>query len=233
MDNLKLYNKFRAVPKEAQKEITGGRLKGFTDINPMWRIKQLTETYGSCGIGWYTEVVTRELREGANGEVSAFIALNLYVKNDEWSKPIYGEGGSMFVAKERNGMFTSDECFKMAYTDALSIACKSLGMGADIYFAKDRTKYDAQPMEEQIPHQNPPTATITKPIAPQIGNTAVQKSAPNVPPIPEEVLKEIADAQTNDDINKLWKKYVNLRVNPDFKPKLTTRNDEIKNSNGN
>ena len=59
------------------------------------------------------------------------------------------------------------------------------------------------------------------------------KQAPNVPPIPEEVLKEIADAQTNDDINKLWKKYVNLRVNPDFKPKLTTRNDEIKNSNGN
>lgn len=59
------------------------------------------------------------------------------------------------------------------------------------------------------------------------------KQAPNVPPIPEEVLKEIAEAQTNDDINKLWKKYVNLRVNPDFKPKLTTRNDEIKNSNGN
>ena len=59
------------------------------------------------------------------------------------------------------------------------------------------------------------------------------KQAPNVPSIPEEVLKEIAEAQTNDDINKLWKKYVNLRVNPDFKPKLTTRNDEIKNSNGN
>ena len=56
------------------------------------------------------------------------------------------------------------------------------------------------------------------------------KQAPNVPPIPEEVLKEIAEAQTNDDINKLWKKYVNLRVNPDFKPKLTTRNDEIKNN---
>ena len=59
------------------------------------------------------------------------------------------------------------------------------------------------------------------------------KQAPNVPPIPEEVLKEIAEAQTNDDINKLWKKYVNLRVNPDFKPKLTARNDEIKNNNGN
>ena len=59
------------------------------------------------------------------------------------------------------------------------------------------------------------------------------KQAPSVPPIPEEVLKEIADAQTNDDINKLWKKYVNLRANPDFKPLLTKRNDAINTNSSN
>lgn len=53
------------------------------------------------------------------------------------------------------------------------------------------------------------------------------KQAPSVPPITEDVLKEIADAQTSDDINKLWKKYVGLRANPDFKPLLTKRNDAI------
>ena len=53
------------------------------------------------------------------------------------------------------------------------------------------------------------------------------KQAPNVPSITEEVKAEIAQAQTSDDINKLWKKYVGLRVNPDFKPLLTKRNDEI------
>ena len=46
MENLELYNKVREVPKDAQKAITAGRLKGFTDINPMWRIKCLTEQFG-------------------------------------------------------------------------------------------------------------------------------------------------------------------------------------------
>lgn len=53
------------------------------------------------------------------------------------------------------------------------------------------------------------------------------KQAPNVPPITEDVKAEIAQAQTSDDINKLWKKYVGLRANPDFKPLLTKRNDAI------
>ena len=29
----------------------------------------------------------------------------------------------------------------MAYTDALSVSCKQLGIGADVYWEKDRTKY--------------------------------------------------------------------------------------------
>lgn len=142
MINLHFYNKFREVPKTAQKEIIGGRLKGFTDINPMWRIKALTEEFGVCGFGWKYEIVSQELREGANSEIAAFVTINLYVKIGEWSEAIQGVGGSMFVTKEKNGLYTSDECFKMALTDALSVACKSLGVGADIYFAKDRTKYD-------------------------------------------------------------------------------------------
>ena len=32
----------------------------------------------------------------------------------------------------------------MAYTDALSIAAKALGVGADIWFANDRSKYEQQ-----------------------------------------------------------------------------------------
>ena len=46
MENLELYEKVRSVPENAQKEIKGGRLKGMTDINPMWRIKKLTEEFG-------------------------------------------------------------------------------------------------------------------------------------------------------------------------------------------
>ena len=145
MSNLKLYNAVRSVPENAKKRITGGRLSGMTDINPMWRIKTLTEQFGICGIGWKYVITDKRLEQGANGEIAAFVDIDLYIKiDDEWSEPIPATGGSMFVAKERNGMYTSDECFKMALTDALSVACKALGFAADVYFEKDRTKYDTQ-----------------------------------------------------------------------------------------
>lgn len=141
-ENLKIYNAVREVPREAQKKIAGGRLKGFTDINPMWRIKTLTEQFGVTGFGWYTEVVKQWLEEGAGGEIAAFCHLRLFIKMDgEWSAPIEGIGGSLFVAKESGGLRADDEAYKKAYTDALGIACKSLGVGADVWWATDRTKY--------------------------------------------------------------------------------------------
>ena len=144
--SLEIYNKAREVPKEAQKEIKGGRLSGMTDINPMWRIKKLTELFGPCGFGWKYEITEKRLETGGNDEIAAFVDINLYIKhNKEWSEPIPGTGGSSFVAKERRGLHTSDECFKMALTDAIGIACKALGFAADIYFNKDRTKYTRQP----------------------------------------------------------------------------------------
>lgn len=43
----------------------------------------------------------------------------------------------------------------MAYTDALSVACKALGIGADIYWSKDKTKYtnfsDDAPQADESP----------------------------------------------------------------------------------
>lgn len=142
-ENLRYYEKGRTVPATAQREIEAGRLKGKTDINPMWRIKMLTEMFGPVGIGWYIEKGNSWLEEGANGEIAAFMEITLYVKeNGEWSKPIFGTGGSMFVAKERNGLYTDDEAYKKAYTDAISVACKALGIGADVYWEKDSTKYD-------------------------------------------------------------------------------------------
>ncbi len=143
--NLEMYNILRVVPNEAKKTSVAGRLKGFTDINPMWRIKMLTETFGMAGFGWYYDIIEQKKIEGCDGQVSVFVDINLYVKvGDEWSKPISGIGGSSFIAKESRGLYQSDECFKMALTDAIGVACKSLGMGADVYFEKDRTKYDAQ-----------------------------------------------------------------------------------------
>lgn len=144
MDNLEIYNSLRQVPQNAQKPIQAGRLKGMTDINPMWRIKALTELFGPCGIGWRIEMVDKRIIDGSDGQKVAIVDALLYVKADgEWSAPIPGTGGAMFVSNERSGPYTSDEAFKMAYTDAISVCCKMLGVGADVYWQSDRDKYSS------------------------------------------------------------------------------------------
>lgn len=149
MGNLDLYEKIRKVPDEAKKTIGAGRLKGMTDINPMWRIKALTEQFGMCGAGWYYEV-TKQWIEDCGNEKVACVNINLYVSvNGQWSKPIFGTGGSKLSTVERSGVYVSDECYKMATTDAISVACKNLGMGADVYWDKDRTKYSAVTQEQK------------------------------------------------------------------------------------
>lgn len=151
MDNMELYNALRTVPPEAMKTIGAGRLKGMTDINPMWRIKALTERFGPCGIGWKYIVTGKTIEytpeaEGqeAGMEAKAFVDIDLYyMYNGAWSDPVPGTGGSSFVSQEKGGRYVSDECYKMALTDAISVAAKALGVGADVYFAKDCTKYIA------------------------------------------------------------------------------------------
>lgn len=148
---MDLYERFRAVPDTAKREIGAGRLKGKTDINPMWRIKALTESFGPCGIGWKYKIIREWLEPGANGEIAAFMDIELFYKLDgQWSEAIPGTGGSAFVAKERAGLYTSDECYKMALTDAISVACKALGIGADVYWQADSTKYTSSPEDDAI-----------------------------------------------------------------------------------
>lgn len=139
MGNLDLYNKLKVVPQEAIKPIQNGRLKGKSDINPMWRIRTMTEHFGVCGIGW-KYVITKQWTETYGTETKAYCNIDLFVKvDDKWSDAILGTGGSSEVTMERNGLYVSDECYKMALTDALSVAMKALGVGADIYFEKGKS----------------------------------------------------------------------------------------------
>lgn len=155
--NVRFYHRFMTTPKDAQRSFNNGRFSG-TDINPMWRIKVLTEVFGPSGFGWWTQNVKYEFMEAdvtpppqkpgdvvtPQKETSVFCELELIVKDPETgevSQPIYGVGGNTYIQWGKYGPRASDEAKKMAYTDALSIACKSLGIGHDIWYSNDRTKY--------------------------------------------------------------------------------------------
>lgn len=144
MTNLEIYEKSKSCPDNALRPIAAGKLKGKSDINPIWRIKQLTELFGPCGIGWKLVDLRYWTEPGAAGEVSAWCSLGLVIKVDgQWSAPIEGVGGSMLINTEKGKLVTNDEAYKMAQTDAISVACKLLGFAADVYWDADRTKYSS------------------------------------------------------------------------------------------
>lgn len=200
-DKMFVYNQVDKVPQEALKSIGAGRLRGMSDINPMWRIKAMTKAFGPCGIGWrYT--IDKQWTEQYGNEVKCFCNISLYIKVDgTWSEAIQGTGGSAIVAMERGGAYVNDEAYKMALTDALSVAMKALGVGANIYFSKDAdygTKYAMQ--------STPPQPT------------ASQQSAPQ--PTPQQLLViakgDATKVTDRKEFGAWWAKYPTLQQNQEF-----------------
>lgn len=151
-DNMVIYDSVKRPPPNVLRTIQKGRLKGKSDINPQWRVQVLTEQFGPVGIGWAYTIDKLWMETGNrigenDNEMAAFAQIRLWYKHDgEWSEPVYGIGGSAFVTSETRGPHTSDECYKMAVTDAISVASKQLGVAADIYMGLwDGSKYITDP----------------------------------------------------------------------------------------
>lgn len=176
---MELYNAWRKVPENALRPITAGNLKGKSDINPQWRIQVLTEHFGPVGFGWVTEITEHwtdtEIIEGKTERV-AWVRINLRVCVDgKWSQPIEGIGGSKYAGMGR-GKELNDEAFKMAETDAISVACKKLGIAADVYWNTTNTKYTQGGQQQpQQPQYQP--ISLTAPQDLQLRNWLVQCAA--------------------------------------------------------
>lgn len=205
--NLFIFNKVRKVPNNALKQINAGRLKGMSDVNPVWRILAMTDTFGVCGVGWKYEI-TKQWTEAYGNEIKGFCNINMYVKVDgEWSDAIPGTGGASFVAMERNGAYVSDEVYKMALTDALSVAMKSIGVAADIYFSKGADLGTKYAINEQAANGTLPT----------------QPTDPNL----ELILANIKAAGSTDELKRIWDECFAYQGNPIFKGAVTNRKKEI------
>lgn len=193
MENMRIYNKVKKTPDSAQKKIEGGRLSGYTDINPMWRIKMLTELFGPCGEGWKPVITRQEMVDGPTHyyekgkgenirieecvEKCVFIDLLLFYKKDDgvWSDGVPGMGGANFITAEKFSPYMDNDCWKKAFTDALGNACKNLGFSADIYFSKDQnngeSKYDTKDPDDDDLFKK----TVTYSESMQIVNAAREK----------------------------------------------------------
>ncbi|HPR18821.1 MAG TPA: hypothetical protein PLD62_11310 [Candidatus Cloacimonadota bacterium] len=164
MGNMDVWSKVNRPPADALKKIEAGRLKGKSDINPQWRLQIMTETFGTIGIGWKYVIIDKWITDANLPEKIAHVQIDLYIKDgDKWSEPIPGIGGSMYIAAERGGYHANDEAYKMALTDALSVAMKQLGVAADIYRGLwDGSKYrniddqtvTTQTKSQEIPIEN-------------------------------------------------------------------------------
>jgi len=150
--NLSIWNKVCRPPTIALKQIKGGRLSGMTDVNPQWRIKAMTEQFGLIGFGWKYDIIEK-WNETLDGQVACFVKIALFYKVEEkWSEPVIGIGGSMLLTRESKGLYLSDEGYKMALTDAISVAVKHIGVAADIYAGLwDGWKYKDEPDKPEKP----------------------------------------------------------------------------------
>lgn len=207
--NLSVYNSVRKVPNTALKNISAGRLKGMSDVNPMWRIQVMTETFGVCGIGWKYEI-TRQWTETYGSEIKGFCNINLYVKIDgEWSEAIPGTGGSSFVAIESRGAYVNDEVFKMALTDALSVAMKSLGVAADVYFSKGADLGTKYAIDEQTANGQLPAQEILDPYL-------------------EQAIANIKVASSTEELKRIWEDCTVFQTNKEFMAALSARKKQLK-----
>lgn len=205
--NLSIFNKVRKVPDNALKQINAGRLKGMSDVNPVWRILAMTDTFGVCGVGWKYEI-TKQWTETYGNEIKGFCNINMFIKVDgKWSDAIPGTGGASFVAMERNGAYVSDEVYKMALTDALSVAMKSIGVAADIYFSKGADLGTKYAINEQAAN----------------GVLHTQPTDPNF----ELILANIKAAGNTNELKRIWDECYAYQSNPIFKGAMSARKKEL------
>lgn len=141
--NLEVWNKVKQVPSEFTKPIGFGKLKGKSDINPQWRLMAMTQTYGQVGHGWTYRIVRTWSEPHPNGSMMCFAEVAVKTKVDgEWGQEFSGIGGSEIIESNKNGLQSNDDGYKMAVTDALSVAFKAVGVASDVYLGNfDGAKY--------------------------------------------------------------------------------------------
>ncbi len=152
MSNTRIWDKLgKTDPAQTKGFTRSGGFKG-TAIKPIWCALKMTELFGPCGIGWGMTEPQFQVMPAVD-EVMVYCTVGLwYSEEGVESKTVYGVGGDKVLVKQSSGLRSSDEAFKMAYTDALGNAMKFIGVAADIHMGLfDDSKYVNEMKEEFNP----------------------------------------------------------------------------------
>lgn len=164
-DSMRVWDKLcKSDPAHTKGFKRAGGFSG-TAIKPIWAIKMLTETFGPVGIGWGQGKPDFTIVPADGGEVLVYCTVECWHTARE--NTFYGVGGDKAVAKNKNGLFTDDEAFKKAFTDATLNAFKSAGVAADIHMGLfDDDKYVAQVDREFAEAEKKPAKAKEMPTGP-------------------------------------------------------------------
>ena len=193
-DNLKIWNMIKQPSPSVLKKIDFGYLKGKTDINPQWRLMAMTQAFGLVGHGWTYRITRTWSESGLDGQMMAFAEVAVKTKYEgEWGEEFYGVGGSMIAELSKGIVKSNDEGYKMAVTDALSVAFKAVGVAADIYLGNyDGSKYlyDIQSAFYEEPKKpSIDDERLNKAIEQvKLGNTTVEKITKNFELTPDQLI---------------------------------------------
>lgn len=183
-ENTALWNELRSTPDEYLKKFTrGGGFSG-KSIDPVYRIRRLTERFGPCGKGWGF-IQEDQWTDGGSGAYCVYIRGHLwYMLDGERYQTCSHTGGT-------NTDRAPDEAYKMAETDALGKCCVDIGLAVDVYMGEhDGDKYQ---VPEGAPTNRPNPANAGRQQAGTNPNNAKQGSDKPVLPIVEAEVQKILE----------------------------------------
>lgn len=155
MGNTDLWDRLgKTDPKHTKPFSRAGGFKG-TAIKPMFSFHRMTEEFGACGVGWGVNEPTFQVAH-VGDDVLVYCTVSIW--HGQRENTVFGVGGDKVAGKNKNGLFTDDEAFKKAFTDAVTNALKLIGVGADVHMGLfDDNKYVSEARAEfaekrQNPH---------------------------------------------------------------------------------
>jgi hypothetical protein len=152
MENMEIWNKVRTPDPKYTKEFNrGGGFKG-SATNTQYSVQRATEMWGPNGTGWGVVITDEKYVPGApiiidgasicNETIHVIRGFVWYTVDGDRKESSEQFGQTVFVGKNKYGVFTDEEAPKKSVSDMMLKCLSLLGFSADIFLGLwDDNKY--------------------------------------------------------------------------------------------